>query len=186
VALSNFMRPSLRKGAHQALSSTAWQEIRVRSGRDDKFRSNEMSNRSESEVMTPSYADFYDLKRENQSYAAATAFEQAAYNIASNGSVANVGAARVDESFFDTLQSAPELGRAIGADDNQPGHDRVAVISHALWQSMFAGSMDVLTRSLPLNGVSYRIVGVMPPEFEYPHSSDLPMAMSKPRTSGSH
>ena len=36
VALSHFMRPSLRKGAHAALSSAAWQEIRVRSGRDDK------------------------------------------------------------------------------------------------------------------------------------------------------
>jgi hypothetical protein len=35
VALVHFMRPSLRKGAHAALSSAAWQEIRVRSGRDD-------------------------------------------------------------------------------------------------------------------------------------------------------
>jgi len=36
VALVHFMRPSLRKGAYAALSSAAWQEIRVRSGRDDK------------------------------------------------------------------------------------------------------------------------------------------------------
>jgi hypothetical protein len=36
VALLQFMRPSLRKGAYAALSSAAWQEIRVRSGRDDK------------------------------------------------------------------------------------------------------------------------------------------------------
>jgi hypothetical protein len=36
VALVHFMRPSLRKGAHSALSSAAWQEIRVRFGRDDK------------------------------------------------------------------------------------------------------------------------------------------------------
>src|SRR5580700_9182547 len=35
VALSHFMRPSLRKGAYAASSSAAWQEIRVRSGRDD-------------------------------------------------------------------------------------------------------------------------------------------------------
>ena len=35
VALPNFMRPSLRKGARVALSNDAWQEIRVRSGRDD-------------------------------------------------------------------------------------------------------------------------------------------------------
>src|ERR1700733_15926745 len=35
VALPYFMRLSLRKGAHAASSSAAWQEIRVRSGRDD-------------------------------------------------------------------------------------------------------------------------------------------------------
>jgi hypothetical protein len=38
VALTHFMRPSLRKGAYAASSSVAWQEIRVRSGRDDKVR----------------------------------------------------------------------------------------------------------------------------------------------------
>jgi hypothetical protein len=37
VALANTMRLSLKKGAHVALSSAAWQEIRVRSGRDDKL-----------------------------------------------------------------------------------------------------------------------------------------------------
>jgi hypothetical protein len=35
VASVHSMRPSLRKGAHASLSSAAWQEIRVRSGRDD-------------------------------------------------------------------------------------------------------------------------------------------------------
>jgi hypothetical protein len=35
IALMHFMRPSLRKGAHAVLSNAAWQEIRVRSGRDD-------------------------------------------------------------------------------------------------------------------------------------------------------
>jgi len=126
------------------------------------------------DVMTPSYADFYDIKRQSHSYSDMSVFEQAAYNLSLRGSVERVSAARVDENFFSTLQSAPEFGRAIGADDNQPGHDKVAVISHALWQSMFAGSTDVLERSLPLNGVSYRIVGVMPPAFEYPLGSDLP------------
>jgi len=36
MALANFMRLSLRKAAHAAMSRIAWQEIRVRSGRDDK------------------------------------------------------------------------------------------------------------------------------------------------------
>ncbi len=37
VALMHFMRLSLQKGAHEVLSGAAWQEIRVRFGRDDKF-----------------------------------------------------------------------------------------------------------------------------------------------------
>jgi hypothetical protein len=37
VALAIFMRLSLTKAADVAISSVAWQEIRVRSGRDDKF-----------------------------------------------------------------------------------------------------------------------------------------------------
>ena len=37
VALAILMRLSLTKAAHAAMSSVAWQEIRVRSGRDDKF-----------------------------------------------------------------------------------------------------------------------------------------------------
>ena len=36
MALANIMRLSSKKGAHPALSSAAWQEIRVRFGRDDK------------------------------------------------------------------------------------------------------------------------------------------------------
>jgi hypothetical protein len=36
VALANFMRLSLRKGAYAAFSGAVWQEIRVRFGRDDK------------------------------------------------------------------------------------------------------------------------------------------------------
>ena len=35
-----------------------------------------------------------------------------------------------------------------------------------------------LKHSLELDGASYQIIGVMPPEFEYPFSSDLPYGNS--------
>jgi predicted permease len=126
------------------------------------------------DVMTPSYADFFDIQRQSHSFANMSAFEQATFNLAMDGSVERVSAARVDENFFETLESTPEIGRSIGADDNQPGHSRVAVISHSLWHSMFADNTDILERSLTLEGVRYKIAGVMPPEFAYPSSSDLP------------
>src|ERR1700727_188681 len=134
------------------------------------------------DVMTPSYADFYDLKQQSRSFADMTAYERATFNLALGGSVERMGAARVDERFFATLQSTPALGRAIGADDNQPGHDKVAVISHSLWHSMFAGRADILERSLQLDGTSYKIIGVMPPSFQYPSSSELADGVASSKT----
>jgi len=126
------------------------------------------------EVICPGYADFYDMKRDSKSFANMTTYEQAMLGLAAQGSVQPIGGARVDEDFFSTLQSPPELGRTINAEDNQPSHSKVAVISHTLWISMFAGRTDVLRQTLQLEGASYQIVGVMPPEFEYPFKTDLP------------
>jgi predicted permease len=134
------------------------------------------------EVFGPFYADFYDLKRDSHSFQDMTAFGQSVFNLAERGAAERVSAARVDGDFFRTFQSAPELGRTIAPDDNQLGHEKVAVISHALWQSMFASSADILRRSLLLDGKRYQIVGVMPQGFEYPHFSDIPYGEAQYRT----
>jgi predicted permease len=125
------------------------------------------------EVFDPSFADLYDLKKESHSFQDMTSFNQSVFSLTTQGSVERVSAARVDGDFFQTFQSSPELGRAITSDDDQPGHEQVAVISHALWQSMFASAADILHDSLLLDGKSYEIVGVMPEGFEYPHNTDL-------------
>ena len=134
------------------------------------------------EVFGPAYADFYDLKKENHSFQDMTSFGQSVFSLASQGAAQRVSAARVDGDFFRTFQSAPELGREISPDDNHMGHEKVAVISHALWQSMFGSDADVLHRSLLLDGKNYQIVGVMPQGFEYPHSTDLAYGESQYKT----
>jgi predicted permease len=126
------------------------------------------------EIFSPSNADFFDFKNQSQSFSDITLFDQSTFSLATPDTVLRVGAAKVDDSFFSTLQAAPELGRTITSTDDQPGHDRVVLISHFLWQSVFNQRADILTQSLLLDGKSYRIVGVMPPAFQYPHFSDLP------------
>jgi predicted permease len=134
------------------------------------------------EIFGPAYGDFYDIKRESRSFQNITAFDQSMFSLAEQGSAQRVSAARVDGDFFQTFQSSPELGRAITDEDNQSGRDKVAVISHALWQSMFGSAVDALHRSLLLDGKSYEIVGVMPEGFEYPHLSDLPYGVPQYKT----
>ena len=130
------------------------------------------------EVICPSYGDFYDIKRESRLYANMSNFEQAMFSVGGQGQAQRIGAARVDESFFSTLESQPDLGRAIGPEDIQSGHDKVAVISQSLWVSIFGAKADVLGRDVQLDGAHYRIIGVMPPEFEYPFKTDLPYGNS--------
>jgi putative ABC transport system permease protein len=134
------------------------------------------------EIFRPAYADFYDIKRDSHSFQDMTAFDQSVFSLATQGAAERVSAARVDGDFFRTFQSAPEIGRAITSDDNQLGHEKVAVISHALWQSMFGSAADILNRSLLLDGKSYQIVGVMPSAFEYPHSTDIAYGESQYKT----
>ena len=134
------------------------------------------------ELFGPAYGDLYDIKRESRSFQSVTAFDQSVSSLAAQGDAQRVSVARVDGDFFQTFQSLPALGRAITADDNQPGHDKVAIISHALWQSMFGLAADILHRPLVLDGKSYEIVGVMPQEFEYPHFSDLPYGVPQYKT----
>lgn len=125
------------------------------------------------EVFWPKTADFFDLKKQNSSFAKMTLFEQATYNVAVDDRTERIGAAKVDENFFNTLQSAPEFGRVFSASDEQPGKDDVVVISHALWQGLFGGTSDILGCALRLDGKPYQVVGVMPKDFGFPHKSDL-------------
>jgi predicted permease len=134
------------------------------------------------ELFDPTYADFYDLKKESHSFQGMTSFGQSVFSLASQGAAERVSAARVDGDFFQTFQATSELGRPIGPADNQQGREKVAVISHALWQSMFGSAADILDRSLLLDGQSYQIIGVMPQGFEYPHFSDIPYGEAQYKT----
>jgi MacB-like periplasmic core domain len=133
------------------------------------------------EVLGPAYADFYDLKKESTSFQDMTAFDQSVFSLTTQGSAERVSTARVDGDFFSTFRASPQLGRAIAPSD-QVGHERVAVISHALWQSMFASNVDILHRLLLFDGKTYRIIGVMPQGFEYPRYSDLPYGSAQYKT----
>jgi hypothetical protein len=52
--------------------------------------------------------------------------------------------------------------------ENVTGANNVVVISHALWVRRFAAKDDALESTMQLNGRPVRIIGVMPPGFDFP------------------
>ncbi len=81
-------------------------------------------------------------------------------NFTSNGMSERVMVMPVMSNFFDTLQVQPERGRAFVVEEETPGRNHVAMISHVFWRDRFNSDPSVLGKSITLDGESYTIVGI--------------------------
>jgi predicted permease len=131
----------------------------------------------------PEPEDFLAWQAQSRSFSRIGMLIQAWFRVPGGNGTDRIGGARVDGNFFATMETPPELGRTIAAEDDRPGHDRVAVISHGLWETRFAGYRAVIGKTLPLNGEAHQVIGVMPAGFEFPRRNELPSTISNtPRT----
>jgi len=70
--------------------------------------------------------------------------------------------ARVSAHYFDIFGVKAALGRTFLADEDQPGKDKVAVLSHVLWVNQFGADPAVLNRTILLDNVPHTVVGILP------------------------
>jgi len=120
----------------------------------------------------PVNGDFFTWQRESRSFASMAMFTFGGMNASLGDSAFRASGSRVTADFFRVLGVSPALGRALDDADTQPGSERVAVISDSLWRSRFGGDRSVLGKELLLNAHPYRIVGVMPAGFAFPHGTE--------------
>src|SRR5262249_40510042 len=71
----------------------------------------------------------------------------------------------VNATLFPILGANAAVGSVFSAADDQPGAERVVVISNRLWKRRFGGEMNVINRGMRLDGNLFTIVGVMPAGF---------------------
>src|SRR5262245_52647489 len=69
--------------------------------------------------------------------------------------------------LFDVLGVKPLMGRGLQPGDDRENAERVAVISHGMWQEL-GGGPGVVGSQLQLGGVTHTVVGVMPRGFWFP------------------
>jgi predicted permease len=89
-------------------------------------------------------------------------------NIAVGGEPERVIGRGVTPSIHDVLQVAPLIGRPLQPADGEPGAEPVVLLSHGYWQSRFGGDASVIERAIEMDGVSRRVIGVMPRGFSFP------------------
>jgi predicted permease len=90
-----------------------------------------------------------------------------------NGISTFVNDALVTGGFFGVLGVRPLLGRTITRADDVDGAENVLVISHRLWQRRYGGSREILGRIVTLSEEPFTIVGVMPPDIDYPSGVEV-------------
>ena len=114
-------------------------------------------------------AEFRDYQERQRAFEGIGAADLGRMTLTSSGEMdvpaERVKVSRVTANLFSLFGIAPARGRG-----PRTGEERtaVAVVSHELWQSRFAGAEDILQRTIRLNGTDYVIVGVMPAGFAYP------------------
>ena len=98
------------------------------------------------------------------------------FNLVLPDTTAKVCANYTSASLFSTLGTRPLIGRALLPEEDRKEGNRVAVLSHGLWQRHFGGDSNVIGRTLTLDTYGrrdYTIVGVMPPGFGLPSRCEL-------------
>jgi predicted permease len=120
------------------------------------------------------YLNFLDWQRDNQTFSSMALYRNQDYNVTGTTEAERLSGYMISAGFFSTLGVQPILGRTFRPDDDQVGAAPVALLGGGLWRRKFGSSPDVVGKSLTLNGTSYTVVGVIPPEFTfYGHDRDV-------------
>lgn len=117
-------------------------------------------------------------------FASSGVFNQASALVTSGGDPEVIGAVEVSPGLIETLGARPILGRTFVADEGRPGNDRVVIISADIWASRFGKAPDVLDRTIRINALDYRVIGVMASTFRFPYSRQrlwLPIDPANPQ-----
>jgi putative ABC transport system permease protein len=126
-----------------------------------------------------SVPNYVSWKEQARSFEALGVFGFASLNITGSGEPERVEAGTLTSSVFQVLRLRPLLGRGFLPEEETPGQSRVAILSESLWRRRFAGDPRIVGRSVDLNGVPMKIVGVVSPEFQFPQNGQVwvPMVM---------
>jgi putative ABC transport system permease protein len=113
-------------------------------------------------------ADLLDLRAQSHSFEGIAAIQYAALNY-SNGEVPlQVRGVNVTSNFLTVLGVGVQLGRDFQTTDEAANGPATVIIGDQFWRTQFAADPNVVGRTINLNGVSTNIIGVMPPQLNFP------------------
>jgi len=143
--------------------------------------------------MVSSVPDFLDIRTQSKSYSSVAPIDpQAAMNLTGGSEPERVQAARVGATFWSLLGVTPALGRGFAPNEDSQSAGRTVVLSDGLWNRRFGADRRVVGKTIALDGNTYTVIGVAPPQFSFPDRPDvwIPLVFGKddlnPEGRGAH
>jgi len=120
-----------------------------------------------------SYPEYQDVVQQTRSFQSIGAWVDSDANLSDGAKPERVMLRIVLPSLLPTLGVETVRGRNFLPEETTKGRDRVALITYGLWQRRFGGSDDAIGKSVYLDNVDYKIIGILPHDFQFEAPVDL-------------
>ena len=119
------------------------------------------------------YPDFHTWRERARTFDGMALWTGTSVNLADASGADRVEGLAVTYDFAATLGIRPVLGRTFTKEEDGPAPSRVVMLGYGLWQSRFAGARDVVGQALRINSVPYTVIGVLPPDADFPGNTQF-------------
>jgi putative ABC transport system permease protein len=106
--------------------------------------------------------NFLDWQRQVTRFESISAWSFGSVTLAGREEPVRLRGSRVSPAFFDVYGVKAASGRTFSPDEDQPGKERVVVLSHRLWATQFGSDPGIVGRTIVLDDVPHEIIGVLP------------------------
>ncbi|HYV61079.1 MAG TPA: ABC transporter permease [Bryobacteraceae bacterium] len=116
------------------------------------------------------WSDTRELDRRTRTLDSTGVYSNAIFDLAgdANSTPEALYGVRMNANLFRVLGVSPMLGRNVLPEEDQRGHSDVIILSYGLWARRFNSDRSVVGRSVTVNGHACQVIGVMPPDFDFP------------------
>lgn len=114
-----------------------------------------------------SFPNFRDWHAQQDTFSALAFYQIAGRTLKTADVVEEVSVGLVSAEFFPALGVRVSQGRAMVAEDDRPGAEPVAWITHEAWQRYFAGEQNLIGRNVSIADQAVTVVGILPVDFRF-------------------
>jgi predicted permease len=127
------------------------------------------------------YPDYRDWRAQQKSFSQVAAYSTinpTTVSLLVDGRPEQLRRVLASGNFFSLLGVSPLAGRLLNEQDDTPGKDHVAVLSASAWATYFGRDLNVIGRSVSLNGTTYTVIGVLPQNASFPANGEVWLPLS--------